>query len=53
MEALYPNEYCQFKKDKKKIPLLKKFKKDGFFLIDACEYPINKKKKSERQKRIA
>ena len=46
MEVLFPEEYKDFKKsdkraNKKKVPLLKKFKDAGFFLIDACDEPVN------------
>ena len=45
MKVLYPNEHLQSKKGK--IQLLKKFQKNGFFLIDACECPINQEKKKK------
>ena len=41
MEVLFPDEYEHFKIDGNKILLLNKFKESGFFLIDACDYPIN------------
>ena len=46
MEVLFRNEYDRFKKDKgkDKKQLLKKFKEGGFFLIDACDEPINQHK---------
>ncbi|MFC1700537.1 hypothetical protein ACFLZ0_00075 [Patescibacteria group bacterium] len=44
MEVLFPNEYDIFKTNKDKILLLDKFKENGFFLIDACDYPINQHK---------
>ena len=49
MEVLFPEEYNDFKESdkkatKKKVPLLKKFKEGCFFLIDACDEPINQHK---------
>ena len=41
MEVLFPDEYENFKINSNKILLLNKFKEIGFFLIDACDYPIN------------
>jgi hypothetical protein len=43
MQVLFPDDYEQYRNDKAK--LLKIFKENGFFLIDACEYPINQYKK--------
>lgn len=39
IEVLFTEEYKLHKNDK--IYLLNKLKENGFFLIDACEYPIN------------
>ena len=39
IEVLFPEEYQKHTYDKTKF--LKLFKENGFFLIDACEYPIN------------
>ena len=44
MGVLFPNEYEHFKIEGNKILLLNKFKECGFFLIDACDYPINQHK---------
>ncbi len=41
MEVLFPKDYEDFKINGNKILLLNKFKESGFFLIDACDYPIN------------
>ena len=41
MEVSFPDEYEHFKIDGNKILLLNNFKENGFFLIDACDYPIN------------
>ena len=48
MQVLFPEEYDDFKKSKDKVPLLNKFKENGFFLIDACDYPINQYKNRTR-----
>ena len=48
MQVLFPEEYDDFKRSKDKTPLLNKFKENGFFLIDACESPINQHKNRMR-----
>ena len=52
MQVLFPEEYEDFKKSKDKVPLLNKFKENGFFLIDACDYPINQYVNRIRNNRI-
>ncbi len=52
MMVLFPKEYEIHKKDKNKKYLLGKFKNNGNFLIDACEYPINQIAEKERNKVI-
>ncbi len=52
VEALYYEKYRKDKKNKeelsnKKKELLNKLKKDGYFLIDAVECPINKDEKGK------
>ncbi len=37
--------------DKKR--LLKKFREEGFFLVDACEFPINKVVEKDKNKAIS
>jgi hypothetical protein len=44
MKALFPREFQEYEQGKSKARLLKKFKKHGFFLVDACETPINQHK---------
>jgi hypothetical protein len=44
MEVLFPSEYRLFRKNNNKKRLLNKFKEIGFFLIDACEYPIDQQR---------
>jgi len=46
MEVLYPKEY----KNHNKKELLTKFKEDGFFLIDAVEFPINNDEYSDKER---
>lgn len=41
MEVLFPEEYEVYKTSKDKAPLLTKFRDNGYFLIDAVDYPIN------------
>lgn len=44
MEVVFPEDYANFKVNKNKILLLNKFRESGFFLIDACDRPINQHK---------
>ena len=44
MEVVFPEDYIDFKVNKNKILLLNEFRESGFFLIDACDYPINQHK---------
>lgn len=43
-EVLFPKEYQNFRESGNKKELLTKLKENGFFLIDACNYPINQHK---------
>lgn len=45
MEIVFPEE-----RNREKGLLLNKFKENGFFLIDACEYPINQHKSDKIKK---
>jgi hypothetical protein len=47
-EVLYPDEFDEFKKSGDKKALLGKLSENGFFLIDACDYPINQHKDRDR-----
>jgi len=44
MEVVLPDHYIDYKTHNNKALLLNKFKENGYFLIDACEYPINQYK---------
>lgn len=44
IDVLFPKEHTQYKQNKDKTKLLNKFKEEGFFLIDACNFPINQYK---------
>jgi len=45
MEVIFPKE-----KNRDKVALLNKFRENGYFLIDACEYPINQHKSGKIRK---
>ena len=57
IKAIYDLDFCKYFHNR--IDLLKQFQNDGYYLIDAVEYPINKSKdgttipNNERQKIIA
>lgn len=53
MKVLFPEEYEHYLNDKNdKTKLLTLFKEKHYFLIDACDYPINKMKRLIRNNAI-
>jgi hypothetical protein len=52
IQVVFPDEVIVISSPADKEKLLLKFRDAGFFLIDACEYPINKMSNGQKRKEI-